>query len=499
MSELPEGWVKTTLSEVIQSYDTIDPHAQPDKNFRYIDIGSIDNGTHLITETKAFLGRDAPSRARRVVKCGDVLFSTVRTYLKNITVVPSDLDGVLTSTGIAVLRPSLAIQGMYLFNWVRSDVFVDSMSKAQDGTLYPAVRDSDVNSGEIPLPPLAEQTRIVAKLDTLTGATARARAELDRIPALIARYKQAILSAAFTGDLTREWRQERAIPEWETTKALNLFTWASGKFLPRKDQMPGSIPVYGGNGITGTHNVSLVGTETIVIGRVGAQCGNVHLTCGPAWVTDNAIYASKYSDRIDLNYALHVFREANLNERSGGTGQPYVNQEILNDVEFCLPTREEQSELIKRINTAFGWLDRMAAEREKAARLLPRLDQEILAKAFRGELVPQDPSDEPASALLERIRAERANAPKQKRQRKPRGETTIRAPREKAAMTKSRFDDDVKGKPYLAGLLREADSPVTAEELFKRSELPVADFYKQLAWEVDAGHIRDDEERLVAA
>lgn len=66
-------------------------------------------------------------------------------------------------------------------------------------------------------------------------------------------------------------------------------------------------------------------------------------------------------------------------------------------------------------------------------------------------------------------------------------------------MTKSRHDDDVKGQPYLAKILREVGGPASAEDLFKRAELPVTDFYKQLAWEIDNGHVRDDETNLEAA
>jgi type I restriction enzyme S subunit len=84
-----------------------------------------------------------------------------------------------------------------------------------------------------------------------------------------------------------------------------------------------------------------------------------------------------------------------MNARSGGTGQPYVNQDILNDVEFFLPPVQEQQSIMQRIEAAFTWLDRMAAEHANASRLLPKLDQAILTRAFLGELVPQDPNDKP--------------------------------------------------------------------------------------------------------
>src|SRR5262249_16934531 len=101
MTALPKGWVEVKVREVIEPFSTIDPRAEPDKQFQYIDIGTIDNKRNVVGEPKRFIGKNAPSRARRVVQEGDVLFSTVRTYLRNIARVPEELDGSLTSTGIA--------------------------------------------------------------------------------------------------------------------------------------------------------------------------------------------------------------------------------------------------------------------------------------------------------------------------------------------------------------------------------------------------------------
>ena len=119
-----------------------------------------------------------------------------------------------------------------------------------------------------------------------------------------------------------------------------------------------------------------------------------------------------------------------------------------------------------------------------------------LAKAFRGELVPQDPNDEPASALLARIVNQRTASAAEPKARLPRRARATRAPKEAAAMTKSRQDHDVMGRPYLAQHLRRLGAPTPAEALFKVSELPVADFYKQLAWEVAHGHVQDNQTTL---
>jgi type I restriction enzyme S subunit len=122
----------------------------------------------------------------------------------------------------------------------------------------------------------------------------------------------------------------------------------------------------------------------------------------------------------------------------------------------------------------------------------------MIAKAFRGELLPQDPQDEPANALLERIDAQRAMPDEKKQSKKPRQARATRAPKEAAAMSKSRQDEDVKDKPYLADHLVRLGWASTVEVLFKASELPVADFYKQLAWELEQGHIADGGNTLEA-
>ena len=120
---------------------------------------------------------------------------------------------------------------------------------------------------------------------------------------------------------------------------------------------------------------------------------------------------------MDIDFAAYFFRFANLNSLSGGTGQPYVNQTILNDLDMPLPPIEEQREIVRCVERALAWIDRLASESTNARKLIDHLDQAILAKAFRGELGAQDPNDEPASVLLERIRAERQTSPRPRGQK----------------------------------------------------------------------------------
>jgi type I restriction enzyme S subunit len=97
---LPAGWELTKIGRVVIPFESIQPNRQPEESFRYVDIGCIDNEHHKVARAKTFKGSDAPSRARRIMRKHDVLFSTVRTYLKNIALVPPELDGALEGIGV---------------------------------------------------------------------------------------------------------------------------------------------------------------------------------------------------------------------------------------------------------------------------------------------------------------------------------------------------------------------------------------------------------------
>lgn len=541
MTTLPNGWVETTLAEVTLPYETIDPNRFPDTQFSYIDIGSIDNRTQTIRETKAFMGQDAPSRARRIVKKGDVLFSTVRTYLKNIAVVPEGLEGQLTSTGIAILRPNEAVDGRYLFNWVCSDDFISTMSKEQDGTLYPAVTDKDVARGTIPLPPLPEQRRIVAKVDGITARTARARAALERIPTLIARYKLRLLELLYSdfGSATQINHRPFSDVISSAQNGISKRRGDTGRMvnvLRLGDLMDGHFVGHDPRGIMLTADeqkkygledddllcIRVNGSENLV-GRMLVWVKNSD------WAFCDHFIRFKINPKIcTAKYLSYFFATDHVRAQIESTfvssaGQKTVNQGTLGRILVPVPPIEQQVKIVHRIETAFAWLDRMAAEHRVASTLLPKLDAAILAKAFRGELVPQDPNDEPPSVLLERIKSEGQIAGTPKRTSKHLKADNAKlpstfgeiAPRvtldrvyiardqfqlsliEKSAMSKSRQDEDVMGKPYLASLIKRGLGN-TVQDLFKASDLPVADFYKQLAWEIDQKHIRDDDQKLEA-
>ena len=198
---LPPGWVWTTLGEISQPIEKVDPTQKPDAEFIYLDIASIDNSIQRITDPKRYRGADAPSRARQRVKTGDVLFSTVRTYLKNIASVPAIYDEQIASTGFSVLRGIQGVLSQYLFYYCLTDNLLSALAELQRGTSYPAVRDGDVRSTANPSPPLPEQRRIVAEIEQQFTRLDAGVAALKRVQANLKRYRASVLKAACEGRL----------------------------------------------------------------------------------------------------------------------------------------------------------------------------------------------------------------------------------------------------------------------------------------------------------
>jgi type I restriction enzyme S subunit len=198
----PAGWRWVRLGEVCEEKSgTQDPRSEPGKPFQYVDITSVDAVTKKIIAPKTLLGRVAPSRARQVIRTRDVLVATTRPNLNAVALVPQELNDQICSTGFCVLRPRDGLDSAYLFAFVQSTEFIQSLSDLVTGALYPAVTDKQVRMQLISLPPLEEQQRIAAILDEQLTAVEQARAateaQLDAINALPA----ALLRRAFSGEL----------------------------------------------------------------------------------------------------------------------------------------------------------------------------------------------------------------------------------------------------------------------------------------------------------
>ena len=165
--ELPESWKWVRLQEIVYNHG----QRKPTETFSYIDIGSIDNRRQKLNAKENILKpEEAPSRARRIVKKGDILYSTVRPYLHNMCIIDRDfLFTPIASTGFAVMSCYRGVHNKFLFYYLLSPSF-DSYANSREnakGVAYPAINDTKLYKAPVPIPPLAEQERIVEKIEEL--------------------------------------------------------------------------------------------------------------------------------------------------------------------------------------------------------------------------------------------------------------------------------------------------------------------------------------------
>ena len=205
---LPNGWVACSIGQVTLPVSKIDPRKNPNREIDYIDISSIDNARQIVGDVKRYRIAEAPSRARQIVLSGDVLFATVRPYLRNIASVPKHHDRQIASTGFSILRPATGISPAFLYYKATSQDFVNALSRMQYGVSYPAVKDEQVRDQPLWLPPSAEQRRIASKIEELFSELDKGVESLITARAQLKVYRQAVLKHAFEGELTARWREE---------------------------------------------------------------------------------------------------------------------------------------------------------------------------------------------------------------------------------------------------------------------------------------------------
>lgn len=205
--EIPKHWSWVSLSTVGHTWG----QKKPLNSFNYIDVSSIDNKSGVVSHSSQVISASAaPSRARKVVKKGTLIYSTVRPYLLNIAIIDRDFEfEPIASTAFAIIHPWEGILGRYLYFYLRSPIFVMYVESVQTGMAYPAISDEKFYSGVVPLPPTEEQSRIVAKVDELMALCDKLDEQLQSRRtlqnALRQSTMQAIASATSPQELQINW------------------------------------------------------------------------------------------------------------------------------------------------------------------------------------------------------------------------------------------------------------------------------------------------------
>lgn len=410
---LPDGWEWKTIGDVTLPIEKVDPKQKPDKEFTYLDIASIDNSVHRITEPKSYYGSDAPSRARQLVRANDVLFSTVRTYLENIAQVPEIHDGQIASTGFSVLRANELVLPKYLFYYSLTQNFLEPLNELQRGTSYPAVRDGDVRVQMIPVAPLSEQERIVSRIEELFSDLEAGVAALERVRAGLKRYKASVLKAACEGMLfeSRGVESSGELPDgWQKIKLEDICVIASGN-------TPKGIDSVSGNGQIPWYRVSdmnLEGNEEYLIQsqvylteeelkslrlktmpsgtivfpkRGGAIATNKkRILNHPSGYDLNMMGILSKSDQLDGRYLWYWFLTIDLSTLSDGSNVPQINHGDIQPLLIPVPPLEEQRRIVAEVERQLSVVGEVESAVDVGLVRAGRLRQSVLRSAFEGRL-----------------------------------------------------------------------------------------------------------------
>jgi|WetSurMetagenome_2_1015567.scaffolds.fasta_scaffold35118_2 type I restriction enzyme, S subunit len=396
------GWQAKTLGEVLQKTETVNPQQSPQEEFDYIDVSSVSNVTFQIEATQRLKGKDAPSRARKLVRSNDVLFATIRPTLQRIAVVPERLDKQVCSTGYFVLRPKPEIDHGFLFYSLFTESFTGQMESLQKGASYPAVTDGDVKAQPFPVPPLPEQHRIVAILDEAFGgiATAKANAEknLQNARALFESHLQSVFT-------------ERGKGWVETTLGEatgGVFTGPFGSLLHKRDYVEDGIPLVNPAHITDVGIESdwrkTVSADTaqrlssyimregdIVIGRRGemGRCALV-TSVEDGWLCGTGSFLIKPSSRCNARYLVRFLRSEGCKQRlekiAGGAVMPNLSNTDLGNLSFDLPPVERQKAIVDEIDVLASETQHLESLYQQKLSALDDLKKSLLHQAFSGAL-----------------------------------------------------------------------------------------------------------------
>lgn len=479
MNRLPSNWTEAQIGSVCVDTEQVTPESEVE--FIYVDIGSIDRATKKITSPQRLLGKDAPSRARKLIKTGDTIVSTTRPNLNAVALVDQSLHGQIASTGFEILRAP-GLDPRWLGYLVRTNAFVNAMSSLVQGALYPAVRGKDVRTFVAPVAPSNEQTRITEKLDIVLTRVNVVNAHLARVSPILERFRQSVLAAATSGRLTKDWRESHRSVSTSASQELEAllqgqagrlrirgeaarvsrdelyelpesWTWVLnhqlaeddsnaicagpfGTIFKAKDFRDEGVPIiflrHVGEGRYLTHKPGFMAPEVwrenhqsysvlggeLLVAKLGDPPGTACIypeDIGTAMVTPDVMKMSVNPKAAESRYLMHFFNSPNskkiVEALCFGVTRLRIDLSMFKTFPIPLAPRQEQTEIVLRIETLFAFANRIKARLQAAQTATDRLTPALLAKAFRGELVPQDANDEPASELLRRLRA---NSPSSK-------------------------------------------------------------------------------------
>lgn len=352
----------------------------PDGVFTYVDLSAVDQHAKVVSGARELACSEAPSRARQLIRAGDVLVSTVRPNLNGVALVPPELDGATASTGFCVLRPRASqLDARYLYQWVKSPRFVSDMVRKATGASYPAVSDRIVCESKLPLLPLPEQRKIAEILNKADALRAKRRAALAQLDTLT----QSIFLDMF-GDPATNPKGWPVGTIGEVTDCLDRLR----RPVTESDRVVGLVPYYGANGLQGWIDSAIFNEPLVLVAEDGGyfdapERGVAYRIDGPAWVNNHAHILRARAPYVTTEFLHRALRHFNFMPYISGTTRAKLTQGQLNTVKLFTPPIGLQDDFGERVAACEKIKSSACASLSEFDSLFTSLQH----RAFSGDLV----------------------------------------------------------------------------------------------------------------
>lgn len=383
-------------------------------------------GLVYLDESQAALLRGAE------VKANDVLLNITGASIGRVTLAPPDLAGARVNQHVCVIRPNPAIDPRFLSAYLSSPELQNSILEENYGVTRQALTKEQILAFDIPVAPVGEQVRIADKLDSILGLVNSCRERLDRVPDILQRFRQSVLAAATSGELTSEWRDRQGLRDWLPSTvegvASIIFDGPFGSNLKTEDYTDFGVRVVRLENIAqlqfldhkqtyiseekfgGLRRHALETDDVLFSSFVSEE---VRVCLVPDHISGLAINkADCFCVRVNTDLCRPLFLAMHLSSPSTfavlddaihGATRPRINLTQLRGLLVNLPSLQEQDEICLRVTNLFELGNSVVARAEDVREQLGQITAGVLTKAFSGELVPQDPNDEPAAKLLAEV------------------------------------------------------------------------------------------------
>lgn len=394
LGEIPPHWEMRRLKYIASLNDeTLSEDADPNLEIRYVDIGSV-QPIDGIVEAEQLTFDKAPSRARRIVRDGDVIVSTVRTYLRAVAAITDPEPNLVASTGFAVVRPRSDFWSSFAAYVLKAPYFVDTVVANSVGVSYPAINPSQMACLPIAVPPLHEQRAIAEFLDRETAKIDALVAKKERLIELLQEKRTALITYTVTQGLDPnvpmkepgvEWLGE--IPtHWEVKALKRLAAMRAGIAITSNEIEPtGQYPVFGGNGIRGYTSSFTHEGEFPLIGRQGALCGCVNFASGRFWASEHAVVATPGLD-VDAHWLTQLLQAMSLNLYSQSAAQPGLAVESIGAIQAPAPSIEDQRAITAFLDSGTAKIDALVARVRDAIDRLKEFRTALISAAVTGKI-----------------------------------------------------------------------------------------------------------------